>query len=197
MKKLITISTACIIAGLWLTSCSSHMMIVKRHYNNGYYVSHVNHKATSTASATTVTDQPEITEVATKPSIALLPENLEQSAPVAYTNEATVNTQKERSHRMSAKTSVASGVAVVTDFMTSKTKEAAKPMSFNFANEIKAHKTDEVVREGLSLFWIIILILLILWVLGLLGGGWGLGILINLLLLFALILLILWLLRVL
>jgi hypothetical protein len=197
MKKLITISTACIIAGLWLTSCSSHMMIVKRHYNNGYYVSHVNHKATSTAAATTVTDQPEIAEVATKPSSALLQENLEQPAPVALTHDQIPNSKDGHNRVITPKHEAGAGIAAVTGLMMSKTKEAAKPMSFDFGQIIKAHKTDEVVRDGLSLFWIVILILLILWVLGLLGGGWGLGILINLLLLFALILLILWLLRVL
>lgn len=48
--------------------------------------------------------------------------------------------------------------------------------------------------EGLSLFWIVILIILILWAIGFIGGS--IGGLINLLLLVALILLILWLLRV-
>lgn len=48
--------------------------------------------------------------------------------------------------------------------------------------------------DGLSLFWIIILIVLILWLLGFISGNFG-GI-INLLLIIALILLILWLLKV-
>ncbi|NNM94984.1 MAG: lmo0937 family membrane protein [Bacteroidia bacterium] len=50
--------------------------------------------------------------------------------------------------------------------------------------------------DGLSLFWLIILIILIVWAIGLLAGGFGLGGLINILLVIALILLILWLLRI-
>jgi hypothetical protein len=50
--------------------------------------------------------------------------------------------------------------------------------------------------EARSLFWIVILVLLILWALGIISGSFGLGILFNLLLLIALILLILWLLRI-
>jgi len=51
-------------------------------------------------------------------------------------------------------------------------------------------------HEGLSLFWIVILILLILWAIGLASGGFGIGGLINVLLVIALVLLILWLLEV-
>ncbi|MBK6834313.1 MAG: lmo0937 family membrane protein [Bacteroidetes bacterium] len=50
--------------------------------------------------------------------------------------------------------------------------------------------------DGLSLLWIVILVLLILWALGLISGGFGLGGFINILLVIALILLILWLLRI-
>jgi Family of unknown function (DUF5670) len=50
--------------------------------------------------------------------------------------------------------------------------------------------------NGLSLFWVVILIILILWAIGLAAGGFGLGGLINVLLVIALILLILWLLQI-
>jgi hypothetical protein len=56
--------------------------------------------------------------------------------------------------------------------------------------------SPQPVEGALSLIWIVILVLLILWALGLLAGGWGLGGLINILLVIALILLILWLLRI-
>jgi len=49
--------------------------------------------------------------------------------------------------------------------------------------------------EARSLFWLVITILLIIWLVALVSGGWGLGGLVNLLLLIALILFILWLLR--
>jgi hypothetical protein len=50
-------------------------------------------------------------------------------------------------------------------------------------------------RDGLSLFWVVILVIIILWAIGFFAG-WGTGGLINLLLVVALILLILWLLRI-
>ena len=50
--------------------------------------------------------------------------------------------------------------------------------------------------EALSLIWIVILVVLLLWLLGFIAGGFGLGPFIHLLLVIALILLILWLLRV-
>ncbi|MCC6372390.1 MAG: hypothetical protein IT236_15405, partial [Bacteroidia bacterium] len=51
-------------------------------------------------------------------------------------------------------------------------------------------------NEERSLFWVVVLVLVVLWALGLISGGLGLGILINLLLVIALVLLILWLLRI-
>jgi hypothetical protein len=66
----------------------------------------------------------------------------------------------------------------------------------NKLSEKKEMKGSTAERDGLSLFWVIILIIIILWAFGFAFGGWGLGPLINLLLLVALILLILWLLRI-
>lgn len=51
-------------------------------------------------------------------------------------------------------------------------------------------------RDSLSLLWIVILVILILWAIGWGFGGFGLGGLIHVLALIALILLILWLLRI-
>jgi hypothetical protein len=49
--------------------------------------------------------------------------------------------------------------------------------------------------DALSLLWIVILVVLLLWLLGVIAGGLGLGGLIHILLVIALILLILWLIR--
>ena len=53
--------------------------------------------------------------------------------------------------------------------------------------------SQQTERDGLSLFWIIILVILILWAL---GFGFGVGDIIHVLLVIALVLLILWLLRI-
>lgn len=60
----------------------------------------------------------------------------------------------------------------------------------------KKTKDDDTLENALSLFWIVILLFIMLWFLALLTGGWGLGTLVNILLVIALILLILWLLKV-
>lgn len=62
--------------------------------------------------------------------------------------------------------------------------------------KIKSNSAAPTDDEALSLLWIVILVLLVVWALGLAGGGWGLGGLINILLVIALVLLILWLLRI-
>ena len=84
-------------------------------------------------------------------------------------------------------------------FITYKIKAVDTHISHIDLTQLNIKKVGNAAREsdGLSLFWIIILVILILWALGLLSGGWGLGGFINILLIIALILLILWLLRVL
>jgi hypothetical protein len=70
--------------------------------------------------------------------------------------------------------------------------------SINQASKIKLLKPvpPRSNNAALSLIWIVILVLIILWILGLISGGWGMGAFINVLLVIALILLILWLLRI-
>jgi hypothetical protein len=66
-----------------------------------------------------------------------------------------------------------------------------------FLPEATIAQEDSSEHAALSLLWIVILVILILWLIGILAGGLGLGVLINLLLVIALVLLILWLLRIL
>jgi hypothetical protein len=67
-----------------------------------------------------------------------------------------------------------------------------KSITFELNNNLLTSSNEES-EDGLSLFWIVILILLLLWLFGyiILSGG-----LINLVLALALVLLILWLLRI-
>lgn len=75
----------------------------------------------------------------------------------------------------------------------SKTRLAKK---MNLKASTKQSNSARNSDDGLSLFGIIILILIVLWLVGAISGGWGLGGLIHILLVLALILLILWLLRI-
>jgi uncharacterized membrane protein len=189
MKKLITFSTLCIIASLILASCKS-TSITKRHYNKGYYVSHTKNKQTI----------PQTKEEVVKVNKSLYPEDkiVEQvivnSSPTQNTNESTVNIVASNEVKSSPSISKNSGNSIKT--IKYKTISISKPVIEMKKVFSKAKKFGNADAEGdaLSLFWIIILVVLILWALGLIVGDFG-GF-INLLLLVALILLVLWLLRI-
>ena len=195
MKKLITRCTAFLIAGLFFTSCSSRMSIVKRHYNSGYYVSRSEKtssdpdsreqgKCEKSAIEKGTVSNPDARQPATKTEsdqqLSFMHEKIQQKS-----NSTVIADGK---NPLSAEAQATGIYPSAAPFVLADTHKS--PVSIN---KITKPSTE---RDGLSLFWLIIVILLILWVFGLLGGGWGLGILINLLLLIALILLILWLLRI-
>lgn len=194
MKKLFTYSTILIILSLLTISCSkkTNSAITKRHYKNGYYVNKFNkrHHVASKTVETKKTSEIEKTEPITTD---LLVSN-------------TIKTNKIES------------VVSKTEKRTSK-QISYKPKSINYKNEpksyislnpgvhiinpiinkelkttVKSSKSDN--EEGRSLLWLIVVIILILWLLGFLVGGFATGGLIHLLLVVALILFILWLLRI-
>ncbi|MEX2595935.1 MAG: lmo0937 family membrane protein [Salibacteraceae bacterium] len=72
-------------------------------------------------------------------------------------------------------------------------KEVVKPI---FKAKSKPYGNDSSESDARSFLWLVIVILLILWLLGFLSGGFGVGGLIHLLLIIALILFILWMLKI-
>ncbi len=90
---------------------------------------------------------------------------------------------------------------LINEAETQKIKEATQKESLNKLSKINQAKhlfhLNKIQPDAgaRSLFWLVITILLIIWLIALISGGWGLGGLVNLLLLVALILFILWLLR--
>jgi len=202
MKRIITLITLLTFTGLLLPSCG--ISVVKRQHTGGYYIS-TNHRHSGMTTAgdgktendqqlAKASSQQEETE---KEAVVLRTETEKvASAEETYTSETTENT--------SSTVPAPKAAAVRTE------KEHKQFAGLGFAEKIAEHipaakKMDTKTKKaqsassarsdgGLSLFWIVILVLLILWALGLLGGYTG-G-LIYLLLVIALILLILWLLRV-
>ncbi len=183
MKKITLFSLALFCGGLFFTSCSSNLTIVKRHYKPGYYVSTGNTRAHH--------PQPE--------SLASLPE-----APPAVQPGTVTGSSMQSSAEITAKPVRVSPVKGLLKTVPRLKKSSSAPQlhSLQRTHDLKAFhkkaafkKSERTAQtsDGLSLFWIVILLILLLWVLGYAGG---LGSLINLLLLVALILLILWLLRV-
>ncbi|HXB40806.1 MAG TPA: DUF5670 family protein [Bacteroidia bacterium] len=191
MKKLITFSVICIMAGILLSSCKSNISIAKRHYNDGYYIAHSKGKQTVSS---TKEENKVVQLKIRKPVYSVFPQTT-QSVPNLYANSTTTN---NTTLVASNEKKIAKAISHAITFKPVKHKAV---ITTNSVMQIKnMHETKKMVsdggRDGLSLFWLVILIILILWAVGFLAGGFGLGGLINLLLLVALILLILWLLRI-
>ncbi len=195
MKNLFTIAFALVIMVFVGSSCSSKYAVMKRHYNKGYYVEnasakHINNKTDKQLS------------INRNPAKQHKPAS---TGPVQneIINERAIETPDSKS-------------GIFTPVTNDKRNVNKIPRSINNTSEQTTHTPivkdrikdsrifldvkntfgDPIPGDPLSLFWIIILVILILWVFGFASGGWGIGGLINLLLLIALILLILWLLKV-
>jgi hypothetical protein len=188
-KKYIQLFSLLIITS-FLASCK--MTVTKRHYRKGHYVDIADkngHKAKlAQTNTTTITyysltpNQPNTLRLSDGNSSS--PELKENFYPTrSYTLISSISKREKNQEQVfsSASKSVKNFVG----------KLPVLKNNLEFKKAINADKDD----DGLSLFWIIILVLLILWALGLIGGyGGGL---IYILLVVALILLILWLLKIL
>ena len=190
MKKLITCTVICIVTSLVFSSCMSNMSITKRHYTDGYYIAHNKGKQTGLLPK----------EEKTIPAKKRMPLYFVQ-------DEAQQNTTDRHSTQLAlaAKAVVKTRtehepVAMQTRQQAPGSKEATveKPVMHIQSGlpETTHLNNNAAAGEGLSLLWVVIVVILVLWVIGFLAGGFGLGGLINLLLLIALILLILWLLSI-
>ncbi|HEX7412431.1 MAG TPA: DUF5670 family protein [Bacteroidia bacterium] len=186
IKRVIVSSftVTCVVASILLTSCS----IAKRHYTSGYYVSHSSGKSSDTKM------QEQTAQKKIVPSLYAV-QNINEKNNLdggsrqnqAQENGAVTasNKQKVNNTKTIQSSKRASNKLILTPVKRSAPLFSAKKTT-----------TSMVSEDGLSLFWVIILILLILWALAFFTGGWGLGGLIYILLVVALVLLILWLLRI-
>jgi hypothetical protein len=189
MKKLLAPLTLIALAGILFSSCSNSTKLTfsKRHYRYGNFVDHVDKMKTLPAIAgiPVKTRQQIITPAITKPENSLV------------INTPVIASQKEQvtSNRINSAPKGKNLVIANTDAATNITEG---PLLEN-KEDIAANAGGDggsSAGAALSLLWIVIVVILILWLIGLLAGGWGLGGFINVLLLIALILLILWLLRI-
>jgi hypothetical protein len=188
MKKYLFVLsiTLCASLSILLFSCS----VIKRHYAEGYYVSHNSSKTDSKAQDQNL--QNKKTELS-----SYTIQNIHESSKADNISEPNALIIKEDVITASNKNIKSKSIPVMpskklmaySTTLIGYTKENLK--SFN-----KKTNDESLVVDALSLFWIIILILLILWLVAILTGGWGLGWGVHIILLVALILLILWLLRI-
>jgi hypothetical protein len=182
MKQLSTFILLCSASALLLTSCGSRISVTKRHYNDGHYVTYTHEQK----------------------NIEQIPLRIHEREKPKPSQEQAISTSRfdARPGADSVTLNASNDTRVHTPVLKYHSVHPIAPVSmgaharhlFNEAKKIKSYTAEDA---GFSLFWIVILVLLILWALGLLAGGFGLGGFINILLVIALILLILWLLRVL
>jgi hypothetical protein len=173
---------AIVVSAIFLSSCS----MVKRHYTNGYYVSHSSNEITNKV-------QEPVVDKKTAPALYTVqntPNNVVNLKPISLAENGSISASNKQTISKNAPVVMHKKHLGYNAPKIMQTKENAKILS------AKKPNPDTVVVDALSLFWIVILILLILWLVAILTGGWGLGLFVHAILLVALILLILWLLRV-
>lgn len=204
MKKIITFLSILLLAILLLPSCG--VTLVKRQHSAGYYVNtNPRHPAIKSDKSQLRLEKP-TNETAKTPTE---PEGVKSSF-VTVAEQPSVPVISDDASTIQPPVLTTEQEITPTELPTDQTKKGKKvvPLIEKVSDRIplvkkmnsKLNKTKAAQRassgEGLSLIWIVILVLLILWAAGLLSGGWGLGGLIYILLVIALILLILWLLRI-
>ena len=188
MKKLIQLLVVVLIAGFVLPSCNSSLSITKRRYNKGYYVHHSgkhqvkkqqNDVARNETKAAPSQEEFRAIEFVKRPGEnALSPEKKEVITAAASKAQTYTREQKKEMR------------AEAVDLAVKHPVKAIKRVGELTSKQDSGDK-------ALSLLWVVVVVLLIVYLLGILlnwagGAGW-----IHILAIIALVLLILWLLRIL
>lgn len=193
MKKLFTLLSICIITSLIVSSCSSSSFITKRRYTKGYYVSHTHSRHAPPARPAAEKEKAEPgTAVTAAPKTVAEPALLPPKT--AETEKAGIAKKSSAAHR---KHKMADQKALRGNGPDNTIGLSLSERSDPYKTTLSLRPSADSEDDALSLFWIVIIVILVLYLLGVISGGWGLGFLIHLLLVLALILLILWLLRIL
>ena len=207
MKKTLSFAPLCLVMTLFLASCGSSLTVQKRQHNRGYHVAFNKNprgaaKHQETELATEKSIRPEIVQEPTAElpakglkeiqELTAIPAERElvaQESKATKTQKSTTQpVEKPKAH--TKRTPLKSMLETPFDQMR---ETAAKVRELKESVSKDQSANASAARDGLSLFWIVILILLILWALGVIGS-WGSFV--YILLVVALILLILWLLQV-
>jgi hypothetical protein len=190
MKKLLTSLTLIAFAGILFSSCSnsSKMSFTKRHYRSGYFVDHIGKTHTVQGVAGLPIKPVQGISCTTEPETKIAPNTPIFTTPQKSTAAENRNTNSRAANK---------NISTINSILSGNINENPVPENKQITLESNSVSQGSSERDALSLLWIVIVIILIIWLIGIVIGGFGLGGgLINLLLLIALILLILWLLRV-
>lgn len=191
MRKIVTILSVILLAGLLGTSCKSKVSIVKRHYQKGYHI--VVNKAHKNPRVTEDKDLAKSYVRSVAPSVKANTESKSTRISEAYPLEAS-NSKPTQADVTKKRTVASSPLTKSLNFKPLDIKEPVKELKKGLLKHDMFKSKSSNSEGGLSLFGFIILLILILWLLGFLVGDFG-G-LIHILLVVALILLILWLLHI-
>ncbi|MEO6304903.1 MAG: hypothetical protein ABIP51_17210 [Bacteroidia bacterium] len=193
MKNLLKIIILTIFTGFIFSSCSKHMSITKRKYTKGYYVNHSHKRSDVKIQPTVASIKPETSKteqhVILKHDKEIITTNQETEFPL--TAAVTRSEPKTNSQNLNTKYN---NTKINSNFY--KVKRLDSFPTKIYSAYINKKLSGDASDEALSLVWIIIVIILLVYLLGLVLDGFGLGWAIHILALIALILLILWLLRV-
>lgn len=191
MKKLLVSITLFALIAILFSSCSnsSKLAFNKRHYRSGNFIDRVGKTNTVPAYAgkPAKTKQP-------IPALAVT-----KSENQIITNTPVITSQKEQINGSKVNSaSPVKNISITSIGATNNVTEGPVLDNKQALSEYNEGGDRSAAGSALSLLWVVIIIILIIWLVAIVIGGFGLGGgLINLLLLIALILLILWLLRIL
>jgi cobalamin biosynthesis Mg chelatase CobN len=194
MKNTLNTVIIALIATIVLSACNSSLSITKRRASKGYFVNYSNNKG----STKPINNPLDVNDDNTIESQNIISEELLinpdtktiesfQKDGLETTDKSSQTEKKVEKHNQSA----------IPNSQKTRTNNNLQLNENKTISKIKAKLSPRPSEGGvLSLLWIVIVILIVLWALGFIAGGWGMGGLIHILLLLALILLILWLLRI-
>jgi len=171
-------------AGLIFESCNSglNFSVTKRHYRNGFYVDRTASRQQPVSQSTQSVAK---SGFETKPLDVLIDNQPEQPLVAS-----TVRTEFNGIKTTTLGKSINQGVSPINRTVLQINKPVSEMNVINNSDKIKSFsKMDDTSSPGYWV-WTIIGILLLIWLLSLLTGGWGLGGLIYIFLVVAIILLI-------
>lgn len=194
MKISTLLSSACIVLSLLFISCNSHFSLTKRHYNKGYHISSYH----TPSSVNKSNKSPVVKSFVEKPNIEVLDKRtIQGEIRNELPSKKTIISQEPLADgNLSNKTYI----PIAAPTVANTGKPIANPSNTTIGKITKTGFQNNIQKINSerqhSLLWIVIVAILIIWLIGFLLDGFGLGWLIHILLVVALVLLILWLLGI-
>lgn len=176
-----------------LSSCGS-ISIEKRRYRPGFYISTSNSKAARTTAHKEADDAQRKVVAVNKTAVS---NHMKSDPNLAADNTASVPSEllaESNSNELIAHENRSEAVPSRMQ-EDSKRSHTLNPLS-SLPSTVKKKLSPTRSGDALSFIWLLILIVLLIWLIAFVMGGWGLGGFVHLFLLIAAILLILWLLRI-